>query len=245
MGDTNLLRYRYPLMIPVVETFVSLQGEGPSAGEPALFLRLGNCNLNCTWCDTRHSWDWDRFDKSDEVEDVDPQRLTTRLLRELPDAVNLLVLTGGEPLLHQNLIVPVLRAVQHHRPDLRIEVETNGTITPAPALVDVIHLFVVSPKLRNSGIPEKRRFRLLALEALASISSVLKFVVTGPDDVLEAADIASKIGMPANRVWVMPETTSADTLGGLIALIAPAAIQAGFKVSSRLHVLAWGDTRGT
>lgn len=232
-------------MIPVVETFVSLQGEGPSAGEPALFLRLGNCNLNCTWCDTRHSWDWDSFNKSDEVEDVDPQGLTSRLLGELPDTVKLLVLTGGEPLLYQNLIVPVLQAVQHHRLDLRVEVETNGTITPTPALAKVVHLFVVSPKLHNSGIPEKRRFRPLALEALASMSSVLKFVVTGPDDVLEAAGVASKVGMPASRVWVMPETTSADRVGGLIALIAPAAIQAGFKVSSRLHVLAWGDARGT
>ena len=232
-------------MIPVVETFVSLQGEGPSAGEPAMFLRLGNCNLSCTWCDTRHSWDWRSFNKADEVEDVDPQHLTSRLLDELPDAVNLLVLTGGEPLLHQNLIAPVLRAVQHQRPDLRVEVETNGTITPTPALVDIVHLFVVSPKLLNSGITEKRRLRLRALEELTSMSSVLKFVVTGPDDVREAADVASRVGMPASRVWIMPETTSAETLGDLIALVAPAAIQAGFKVSSRLHVLAWGDARGT
>lgn len=232
-------------MIPVVETFVSLQGEGPSAGEPAMFLRLGDCNLSCTWCDTRHSWDWKSFNKADEVRDVDPQNLTSRLLDELPDAVNLLVLTGGEPLLHQNLIAPVLRAVQHQRPDLRIEVETNGTITPTPAMVDIVHLFVVSPKLLNSGIPEKRRIRILALEALTPMSSVLKFVVTGPDDVREAADVAGRIGMPTSRVWIMPETNSAETLGDLIALIAPAAIQAGFKVSSRLQVLAWGDARGT
>jgi 7-carboxy-7-deazaguanine synthase len=232
-------------MIPVVETFVSLQGEGPSAGEPALFLRLGNCNLACVWCDTRHSWDWETFDKTQEVEDFEPEVLAERLLTFLPDTVHLLVLTGGEPLLHQRLIVPVLRRILAQRPDLRIEVETNGTVAPTPDLGEIVHLFVVSPKLHNSGLPEKRRLRRPVLEAFSSLPSILKFVVMSPQDVEEAAAVALSVGFPSERVWVMPETTAAAEVGPLLASLAPAAIHAGFKVSSRLHVLAWGDARGT
>ena len=44
------------------EIFHSIQGEGVSAGTPTVFLRLATCNLACTWCDTRYTWDWRRFD---------------------------------------------------------------------------------------------------------------------------------------------------------------------------------------
>lgn len=232
-------------LIPVVETFVSLQGEGPSAGEPALFLRLANCNLSCVWCDTRHSWDWDAFDKNEEVTSLSPDELRDRLARELPDDVRLLVLTGGEPLLYQGTVVDVLISLQASRPDLRVEVETNGTIVPTSAFRELVHLFVVSPKLSNSEVPERRRLRSSVLAAFSELPAVLKFVVEGPDEVQEAADVAKNIGFAPFRVWVMPQTTLAAELGPRIAELAPAAIRAGFRVSSRLHVLAWGDTRGT
>lgn len=116
--------------------------------------------------------------------------------------------------------------------------EAESGVAGTPALVDIVHLFVVSPKLLNSGIAEKRRIRHVALEALTSMSSVLKFVVTGPDDVREAADVASTVGMPASRVWIMPETTSAETLGELIALVTPDAIRAGFKLQSEQRLVS-------
>lgn len=232
-------------LIPVVETFVSLQGEGPSAGEPALFLRLANCNLSCEWCDSRHSWDWEAFERAEEVESVTSQILVERLLRELPPHVNLLVLTGGEPLLHQRAVEPVLAELLARRPDLRIEVETNGTVRPTPPMRELVHLFVVSPKLANSGIAEKRRVRVAVLTEFAALPSVLKFVVEAPSEVAEAEAVAEVGGFDRKRVWLMPQTTSAAELGSLVATLTPAAINAGFKVSSRLHVLAWGDTRGT
>jgi len=232
-------------LIPLVETFVSLQGEGPSAGEPALFVRLGNCNLNCVWCDTRHSWDWETFDKSEEIKAVSAEQLVTRVRRDLPDRVRLLVLTGGEPLLHQAAADALLADLRDTRPDVRVEVETNGTIAPTRAWRDLVHLFVVSPKLANSNIPEKRRLRPSVLTEFSTLPSVLKFVVESPLDVEEAAAIAMGSGFDRSRVWVMPQTTEAAELGLLIARLAPAAIQSGFKVSSRLHVLAWGDARGT
>jgi organic radical activating enzyme len=233
------------MLVPVVETFVSLQGEGPSAGEPALFIRLANCNLNCVWCDTRHSWDWATFDEAEEVESMTPDELSERLARQLPRQVNLLVLTGGEPLLHQASVFLVLDKLRESRPGLRVEVETNGTIAPTEQLRELVHLFVVSPKLANSAIPEKRRLRVPVLAEFSRLRSVLKFVVEGPHEVQEAAELAARSGYPSSRVWVMPQTTSAADLGQLIAELSPAAIRAGFKISSRLQVLAWGDARGT
>lgn len=232
-------------LVPVVEIFVSLQGEGPSAGEPALFLRMASCNLSCVWCDTPYSWDWEAFNKNEEVTSLSPDDLCSRLARELPNEVHLLVLTGGEPLLHQRPMADVLVSFQKLRPDVRVEVETNGTIAPTPAFREIVDLFVVSPKLANSEVPEKRRLRYPTLTLFSELPAVLKFVVEGSAEVQEAVSVAERSGFSRSRVWVMPQTTSATDLGPRIAKLAPAAIRAGIKVSSRLHVLAWGDARGT
>lgn len=231
--------------IQVVETFVSLQGEGPSAGEPAIFLRLANCNLNCVWCDTRHSWDWTAYDKAEEVDTVPFGELRDRILSLLPSQVHLLVLTGGEPLLHQAAIVPLLRSLRERRSNLRFEVETNGTIAPSPSMREIVHLFVVSPKLRNSAVSAKRRMKPAVLSEFARTNAVLKLVVDNAADIPEAAEVARIGGFTHDRVWVMPQTTSASDLGPSIANLAPAAIEAGFRVSARLHILAWGNTPGT
>ena len=230
--------------IQVVETFTSVQGEGPSAGEPATFLRLANCNLACVWCDTRHSWDWESYDKQAEVDVVAPEALTARLEEEIPPHVRLLVLTGGEPLLQQASITRVLGHLRASRPGLRVEVETNGTIAPSSDLQAQVHLFVVSPKLANSHLAEKRRLRPSALRELAGLNAVVKFVVENPKDVSDAVETAASAGFSRDRVWVMPQTTSPSDLGALIADLAPAAIAAGVRVSPRLHILAWGDARG-
>jgi organic radical activating enzyme len=74
------------------------QGEGPSAGQRAVFVRLSGCNLDCRWCDTPYTWDWSRYDPAEQS-----RVMTCDAIRDwaLAQDVDLVVVTGGEPLIQQ------------------------------------------------------------------------------------------------------------------------------------------------
>ncbi|MFC4242646.1 7-carboxy-7-deazaguanine synthase QueE [Gryllotalpicola reticulitermitis] len=227
----------------VNEVFRSVQGEGPSSGQPAVFLRLANCNLACVWCDTRFSWDWTLFDPAKERHETRTTELASEIIAEL-HGINLLVITGGEPQLQQSSILELITALRVNSPNLRVEIETNGTIPPTPQFAEAIDLFVVSPKLANSSVPEKRRLRHRALASFPPDRSALKFVVTDPRELEEVAAVRAITGLPPNRTWIMPEGTTPDSvLRGLQRLSEPVA-RAGYNLSPRLHILMWGDARG-
>lgn len=210
----------------------TLQGEGPSIGRRAGFVRLGRCNLACTWCDTPYTWDWSRFDQSVELRRVEVAEVVAAV--EAMD-VPMVVVTGGEPLLQQAALLDLLPALRPRR----IEVETAGTIAPRPELVALVDQFNVSPKLANSGNPAERRLKPDVLRAFAVTGkAVFKFVVTGPEELDEVAAFG------VSPVWVMPEGTSADVVRSRMAALADEVIARGWNLSPRLHVELWGDRRG-
>ena len=215
----------------------TVQGEGPSAGRLAAFVRLGRCNLACQWCDTAYTWDWDRFDPAAELSTVAVDELLARL-----DAMGapLLVVTGGEPLLQQRHLPPLLEAAR--RRGWEVEVETAGTIPPALAdgLVD---RYNVSPKLASSGMPLERRYRPDVLRAFRdSGRAVFKFVVGHPGELDEVAAVVDECGL--GPVWIMPEGTDAGTVVARLRELGPHVVARGWNLTSRLHVLVWGDRRG-
>jgi 7-carboxy-7-deazaguanine synthase len=223
----------------VNETFgPTFQGEGPSAGQQAFFVRLATCNLTCTWCDSRFSWDWNRHDPRDES-----HRVAVDVLAEtvLAHQARLIVVTGGEPLLQQEPLIDLLAILTGA--GRRVEVETNGTLVPDPRLVALVERFNVSPKLAHAAMPATRRLVPAALRAFTeSGKAVFKIVLTGPGDVAELAEIQREFGL--DPVWVMPEaTTPGAVLAGLRALAEPA-LAHGWNLGTRLHVLVWGDRRG-
>ena len=110
---------------PIVEIFHSVQGEGFHTGIPHVFIRFGNCNLRCEWCDT----DFMTF------EDMDTDSIIEEVLSYDCDRV---IFTGGEPAM-QDLSVIGKRLKEH---GINISIETNGTI-PVDPIVDWI---CVSPK---------------------------------------------------------------------------------------------------
>jgi len=76
------------------EIFRSIQGEGVNSCMSAAFLRLAFCNLRCSWCDTKYSWDWQQYDQKSEVVTL-PSKEIIKHIRAL--GIKHLVVTGGEP----------------------------------------------------------------------------------------------------------------------------------------------------
>jgi 7-carboxy-7-deazaguanine synthase len=216
----------------------TVQGEGPSAGQLAVFVRLSRCNLSCTWCDTPYTWDWQHYDPRQESRQVPVGEVISWVL-SIP--APLLVITGGEPLIQQPAVTALAAGA---RPaGRRVEIETNGTIAPAPALTSVVDQFNVSAKLANSGQRASHRINGEVLAAFAATGkAVFKFVAAGVADLDEISALVPQLGgLP---VWVMPEgSTEEAVLRGLRALAGPV-IARGWNLSCRLHVLAWGDQRG-
>lgn len=161
-------------LLQVVEIFPTLQGEGPRAGDPAVFVRLGGCNLACDFCDT----EFETFAPM-QVEEIVAtiQKLSPPFTGERggesannsplnpPESGgNLIVITGGEPL-RQN-IVPLCEALI--AAGFTVQIETNGTLwRPLPEEVEV----VCSPKNTGQG------YMPIRAEVLAR-ADALKYVVS-------------------------------------------------------------------
>lgn len=232
------------------EIFASLQGEGPSQGKPCAFVRLSRCNLACQWCDTAYTWRFEgdnRPHRSDQFHDRKANQVT---LSEEDVARGIaalgqprLVVTGGEPLLQAPALARMLAVLPQ---GIAVEVETNGTVAPPPALDALIGQYNVSPKLAHSGNPAE-----LALlpERLAHWAgeprAAFKFVIAEPADVDEVLALAERYAIPRERIWLMAEGTDSATLHRREAWLAQLCLDSRLTLSKRLHIELYGDTRGT
>jgi organic radical activating enzyme len=232
------------------EIFASLQGEGPSQGKPCAFVRLSRCNLACVWCDTAYTWRFEgdeRPHRSGESYDRKANQVT---LSEDETARRIaalgqprLVVTGGEPLLQAAALARMLALLPE---GIAVEVETNGTVAPPPALDALVHQYNVSPKLAHSGNPQELA---LVPERLAHWASepraCFKFVISEPADVAEALALAEAHAIPRERVWLMAEGTDSATLHRRERWLAQLCLRHRLTLSKRLHIELYGDTRGT
>jgi organic radical activating enzyme len=231
------------------EIFASLQGEGPSMGKPCAFIRLSRCNLACVWCDTAYTWRFEgdgRPHRSGLAYDRKANQVT---LSEEDAAARIaalgqhrLVVTGGEPLLQ----APALARMLALLPGIAVEIETNGTVAPPPALDALVGQYNVSPKLAHSGnsaalalVPER-----LAHWA-AEPRAVFKFVIAEPSDVDEVLRLVAQHAVPPARVYLMAEGTDAATLARREKWLAQLCVEHELTLSKRLHIELYGDTRGT
>ena len=219
----------------------TIQGEGTHAGQLVGFIRLANCNLACSWCDTPYSWDWERYDKAQEVVEYS--------IEDLVDVIRLweverVILTGGEPLLQQEGLIALATAC----PLVKFDIETNGTIAPQQNLVDVIDMFCVSPKLAHSGDIFKKRIKMNALERFASLGKTnkafFKFVCKNAQDIEEIKPLLTELKIPNRNVWIMPEGANIETQLETLQLLADTVVNNGYNLTTRVHVLAWGSKRG-
>lgn len=221
------------------EVFASIQGEGVSIGVPSVFVRLGECNLKCSYCDTRYTWDWDAFNKDDETAEVPEASLEARVLELAGANTRNVVITGGEPMLQQEHLVPFIGRLRERGFD--VEIETNGTIEPRADMQ--VSRWNVSPKLENSGNKKTARLRTGPLTWFAAApNATFKFVVATEGDLTEILDLARHYGIPNHRIILMPEGQKPDAINARSAWLAEKAREHGFRFSTRLHVLLWGGT---
>lgn len=202
--------------LDVKRIFPTLQGEGPYSGYPAVFVRLGGCNLACTFCDT----DFEGFEAmplariiekvKELVKDEGGQRL-----REL------VVITGGEPL-RQN-IAPLCEALLAQ--DFKVQIETNGTLwRPLPEGVDII----CSPKHTGMGYMPIR-------DDLLRRISALKFIISAQDEKYgHVGDVGQ--GLYHTPVYVQPmDEYDAARNAENVAYAAELAMRHGYRLSLQLH----------
>lgn len=233
------------LVLPLSEVFgPTFQGEGPYTGQPAVFVRLGHCNLSCSWCDTPFTWDSQRYNLATECPDTPVEQVVEDAAAR---GARLFIVSGGEPLMHQRK--PAMHTlVSQLSKQGAVHIETNGTIPPTPWARDLVAHFSVSPKLSNNGAdPAKRRIKPRAIAEFADLAAkgraCFKFVATRPEDLNEVDKLVDEHRVPASAVWIMPEGTTSEQVLGTHRDIADAVLQRGYNTTTRLHTLLWEQER--
>jgi organic radical activating enzyme len=224
MTESTLSRIR------VSECFLSIQGEGPSAGTPAHFVRLQGCDVGCHWCDSKYTWGTSGG-RETTVDDVLEE---ARALGEAP----MIVITGGEPLEHEGVFALLDRAVALWP---RVEVETSGVV--APRMSHARLFWNVSPKLPSvtERWPDTWRH---ATAWAHDANATFKLVIGDARDRDDALRLLAEHAIPAARTMLMPEGLTDDQVRSHAPLVAETCKQHGFRMSPRLHIWMWGAKRG-
>ncbi|MXO74655.1 4Fe-4S cluster-binding domain-containing protein [Altererythrobacter aerius] len=231
------------------EIFSSLQGEGLSAGVPCTFVRLSRCNLACVWCDTAYTWrfEGDARPHRDGIAFNRRVNQVTLSVAETAAAIDRhtprrLVITGGEPLLQGAALAELAASLRGYA----IEVETNGTVAPHRRFDGYVEHYTVSPKLAHSGNARELALDPVRLSAWAAEPRAwFKFVIARPADVEEVLAIQARFAIAPNRIYLMPEGTGSAALRERTSWLADLCLRHGFRLSDRLHIHLYGDTRGT
>lgn len=164
-------------MLDVVETFVSINGEGVKAGQLAFFLRLKGCNLHCSYCDTMWANESGCEYKRRDINDIYNEIKTS--------GIKNVTITGGEPLNREG-ISELLELLSRDK-SLSVEIETNGSIYLKPFTeIENRPSMTMDYKLPSSGMEKHMRCDNFAL---LDIRDTVKFVSGSIDDLERAREI--------------------------------------------------------
>ncbi len=221
----------------------TIQGEGVNAGVTSTFVRLQGCTLQCVWCDTLDVWPHGNEYSFDEIfamfESID---LITRFKQGQH-----LILTGGSPLKQQRRLVAFLEAFYNKYSFFPYtEIENEGVLMPDADLAALISCWNNSPKLANSGMKEKARYKPEVIKDLAQRpNSWFKFVVAQESDWQEIEDFYLKPGLiNRNQIIIMPEGQTQDELSKTREIAADVAIKESVRFTDRMHVTIWNKKIG-
>ncbi|MCR9153762.1 MAG: 7-carboxy-7-deazaguanine synthase QueE [Croceimicrobium sp.] len=169
-------------MLPLMEEFYTIQGEGFHTGKAAYFIRIGGCDVGCHWCDVKESWN----------ADLHPPTAISQVVENAAHYSNTVVVTGGEPLTwNMNPLTEALKAK-----DLQIHIETSG----AYDLSGEWDWICLSPKKTKPPVAEIYR------EA-----HELKVIVYNNHDLKWAEEHAAKVG-PNCKLFLQAEWSRRDKM---------------------------------
>ena len=169
-------------MLPLMEAFYTIQGEGAHTGRAAYFIRVGGCDVGCHWCDVKESWN----------ADLHPPTSIRDIANGAAEYSDTIVITGGEPFMWN--MTPLTNELRSK--GMKIHVETSGAY-PLSGDWDWICL---SPK---KTMPPKPEFYEAAHE--------LKVIIYNQNDFKWAEEHAAKVS-PNCRLFLQPEWSRRDTV---------------------------------
>ena len=248
----------------ISEIFKSIQGEGISSGTPCVFVRFFGCNLYCgmkglfeegkaTWkCDTEKVWtqytEYTNEQLIQKLKDMD-------VLKDIINGKLRVVVSGGEVSIKSNReafkdflfrkLYPIAEAegaINH----MFFELETNGTIYCEDNFYEWFDQINCSPKLSNSGLPEKIRVNGEAISQINKhINSWFKFVINNEKDAEEVMSTYVKpFNIDLNKVIFMPDSDSVTTIAEKTRNIWNLALDYKVKMCTRLHILCFDKKIG-
>jgi len=157
-----------------------------------------------------------------------------------------LVITGGEPMLQQRPLISLLARIKAARKNCFVEVETNGSVRAVEDILDLVDQWNVSPKLESSGNSSFSREKKECMESFASLAnSFFKFVVVTRDDLNEVESLIKRYSIKPSKIILMPEGTEASILKERTIWLSSICESKGYRLTPRLHILLWGNKRGT
>lgn len=244
----------------LVESFLSIQGEGKYSGKLAIFMRFAGCNFNCSGfevkliknekilkgCDTIRAVFTKEF--SEEYENLNASELFKRVLDLKKDFDPIVVITGGEPLIHhENLeFIHFIQTLLEN--NFEVHFESNGSIEldfeKYPFYKECI--FALSVKLQNSGMSKEKRLNINALKAFKQYAkdSFYKFVLNSSQLESSALEILEILEKAPNEIFCMPMGENEQNLKQNALKIAEFCIKNGYNYSDRIHIRLWNDKEG-
>lgn len=174
-------------VLPLMEEFYTIQGEGYHSGKAAYFIRLGGCDVGCHWCDVKESWDA-------ELHPLTPVSRIIENASMYPGKA--VVITGGEPLMYN--LGPLTSGLQSL--GIKTFIETSGAY-PLSGQWDWICL---SPKKFKAPLP-----------SIGPVAGELKVIVFNKSD-FEWAEKYAEIVSPGCKLYLQPEWSKAPVVTPMI-----------------------------
>jgi 7-carboxy-7-deazaguanine synthase len=173
-------------MLPLMEEFYTIQGEGFHTGKAAYFIRVGGCDVGCHWCDVKESWN----------ADLHPPTHFSNIVQNAKKYADTIVITGGEPLTWN--MNPITEALK--KEGLKVHIETSG----AYEVSGTWDWFCLSPKKTK-----------LPVQSAYDHADELKVIIYNKHDFLFAEEQAAKVGKKT-KLFLQPEWSKKEEVTELI-----------------------------